>query len=91
MKEQISQAQPWIIAALSLLLGLSIGQIQRQHRRIHELEHFAPHHIAIAPPMPAHDLADELRREREHLLHEKDRMLDELHREIERAREEARQ
>ncbi len=93
MNKQISSAQPWIIAALSLLLGLSIGQIQRQHRRIQELEssHFS---IAIQPPPPPdihYDIAAELRREREQMLLERDQMLDELNREIARVREEVRQ
>lgn len=93
MKQTISSAQPWIISALCLLLGLSIGQIQRQHRRIHDLEHAHFSTVIMAPPPPPHhyDIARELVREREKMLLEKDKMLDELHREIERVREEAQQ
>ncbi len=92
MKQKISSAQPWIISALCLLLGLSIGQIQRQNRRIHDLEHAHFSTAIMAPPPPHHtDIAKELFREREQMLLEKDRMLDELHHEIERAREEAQQ
>lgn len=90
MKQTISNAQPWIISALCLLLGLSIGQIQRQHKRIHYLEHAHFSTAILAPPPPPHhNIAKELFREREKMLLEKDRMLDELHREIERVREEA--
>ncbi len=90
MKQTISNAQPWIISALCLLLGLSIGQIQRQHKRIHHLEHAHFSTAILAPPPPPHhNIAKELFREREKMLLEKDRMLDELHREIERVREEA--
>ncbi|NUO03514.1 MAG: hypothetical protein HUU01_23110 [Saprospiraceae bacterium] len=92
MKKQISSAQPWIISALCLLLGLSIGQIHRQHRRIQDLEHDRFPTAIMAPPPPfEHDVAAELLREREIMLQEKDRMLNELHQEIERAREEAQQ
>jgi len=92
MKQKISNAQPWIISVLCLLLGLSIGQIQRQHRQIHDLEHARFSTAIMAPPSPHHpDIVKELFREREQMLLEKDRMLNELHREIERAREEAQQ
>lgn len=92
MKQKISSAQPWIISALCLMLGLSIGQIQRQHQRILDLETAGFSTAIMAPPPPFHhNITEELFREREQMLLEKDRMLDELHREIERARQEAQQ
>lgn len=71
----------WVVAALSLLLGLSLGQIQRLHRQVDHLEHqhsetrtIRVMESGLAPPQAEH-----LRVEMEILRHK-------LHAEAERLR-----
>ncbi len=86
------QAALLVIALLSFLLGLSIGQNHQQHLQLQRLQNaplqrlptfIFPNDCRIAACGEDYNA---LRTAREELLAERDRLLNELHREIDRLR-----
>jgi len=84
----------WIIAALSLLLGLSVGQLQDQHQQLQELQARKPAVTRVKVSPAPHGRQAQLKRvrgaqverqkarlEREHARLERERVLLERHRE----------